>query len=761
MALPQLTDEQRAAALEKAAAARRARAELKDRLKRGGTNLKQVLKDAETNEVFGKMKVSALLEALPKVGKVKAQEIMTELEIAPTRRLRGLGDRQRKVCWRSSTSSESVSEGGGPDTPKAPVVVLSGPSAVGKSTIVRCLRDQIPDLHFSVSVTTRAPRPGEVDGVDYSFVTPEEFQQLNLEAAGDTDMYAISLTAGILYSFDYAGGVANADDFDGQPGENISFLRMYDSGGNLVELNVNYKTFLTYAPTQSGTYYLSVDPVDPAMTGGYTIDVSSQSLAGLDPLDTIYWRSANNVPFIDTDSDGVGDTAYVYFAPAGENFGEKADDGVTLMTTYGWTDWQIAGVMSALEQYSHILGTHYVITDDVNQATFRLLTTTSDLFGAYAYPQDPVFGTQQGILVFAEDYAGFGDDPASLSPGGLAYEEVLHEFGHSHGLAHPQDDGGGSEIMPGVRNYFDFGAFDLNQGIYTVMSYNFGWEGDPDGYPLTFDYSFQATLSALDIAVLQQRYGVHAYNTGDNIYTLPDVNADGTSYQTIWDTGGIDALVYSGSRDARIDLTAATLDYSPTGAGVVSYAQGIFGGYTIANGVVIENAAGSSGNDVLIGNDADNVLTGNAGDDTLLGRGGDDNLIGGDGFDIISLGAGNDVFVDQLGARMSTKLGSMSVDVITDLNGSDDLIDLSAFGMAFDFHGTGNNSHAGDLTYKVYGSVTGAENALGIDIDGHPGAGGVSGPVTVMFGNIDGGKPDFAIILLNTSSVATDEFIFA
>jgi guanylate kinase len=58
------------------------------------------------------------------------------------------------------------------------VVVLSGPSAVGKSTVVRCLRDRIPDLHFSVSVTTRAPRPGEVDGVDYSFVTAERFQQL-------------------------------------------------------------------------------------------------------------------------------------------------------------------------------------------------------------------------------------------------------------------------------------------------------------------------------------------------------------------------------------------------------------------------------------------------------------------------------------------------------------------------------------------------------------------------------------------------------
>src|SRR5262245_1399775 len=58
------------------------------------------------------------------------------------------------------------------------VVVLSGPSAVGKSTVVRCLREKVPDLHFSVSVTTRAPRPGEVDGVDYTFVTAERFQQL-------------------------------------------------------------------------------------------------------------------------------------------------------------------------------------------------------------------------------------------------------------------------------------------------------------------------------------------------------------------------------------------------------------------------------------------------------------------------------------------------------------------------------------------------------------------------------------------------------
>ncbi|MDV3124850.1 guanylate kinase [Mycobacterium sp. 21AC1] len=60
----------------------------------------------------------------------------------------------------------------------APVVVLSGPSAVGKSSVIRCLRERLPDLYFSVSVTTRAPRPGEVDGVDYTFVTAPQFQQL-------------------------------------------------------------------------------------------------------------------------------------------------------------------------------------------------------------------------------------------------------------------------------------------------------------------------------------------------------------------------------------------------------------------------------------------------------------------------------------------------------------------------------------------------------------------------------------------------------
>lgn len=94
MALPSLTPEQRAAALAKAAEARRERAEVKNRLKHSGASLTEVLKEGETNEVIGKMKVSALLESLPGVGKVRAAQIMERIGIAENRRVRGLGANQ-------------------------------------------------------------------------------------------------------------------------------------------------------------------------------------------------------------------------------------------------------------------------------------------------------------------------------------------------------------------------------------------------------------------------------------------------------------------------------------------------------------------------------------------------------------------------------------------------------------------------------------------------------------------------------------------
>lgn len=98
MALPPLTPEQREAALQKAADARRERAAIKARLKdsagRRGEEIRKVLEEAEVNEVVGRLRVAALLEALPGVGKVKAQQIMEEIGISPSRKIRGLGSHQ-------------------------------------------------------------------------------------------------------------------------------------------------------------------------------------------------------------------------------------------------------------------------------------------------------------------------------------------------------------------------------------------------------------------------------------------------------------------------------------------------------------------------------------------------------------------------------------------------------------------------------------------------------------------------------------------
>lgn len=94
MALPELTPEERQAALEKAAHARRARAEVKNRLRHSGASLQDVLTEARESEAVAKIKVMDLLQAMPGIGKITAVEIMERLKIAPSRRLRGLGQNQ-------------------------------------------------------------------------------------------------------------------------------------------------------------------------------------------------------------------------------------------------------------------------------------------------------------------------------------------------------------------------------------------------------------------------------------------------------------------------------------------------------------------------------------------------------------------------------------------------------------------------------------------------------------------------------------------
>jgi hypothetical protein len=125
MALPQLTEEQRKQALEKAAEARRKRAEIKQQLKNGTLSLPQVLSQPD-NETIGKMKVASVLESLPGVGKVRARKIMERLDISSTRRIRGLGAKQKEALLgefgaRAPEGGGGMGGGGGGmSTPPAP-----------------------------------------------------------------------------------------------------------------------------------------------------------------------------------------------------------------------------------------------------------------------------------------------------------------------------------------------------------------------------------------------------------------------------------------------------------------------------------------------------------------------------------------------------------------------------------------------------------------------------------------------------------------
>ena len=178
MALPPLTPEQRAAALEKAAVARRERAAVKNRLKHSGGRLGEVITDGKANEVIGKMKVSALLESMPGVGRVRARQIMEEVGISESRRVRGLGanqvaaaDRFEVVCRRPRI----VSRGTPPAAPHRPR--RTDGRRQGHHRGLRP-RSTSPRSGSPSRRRPASPRPGEVDGVHYHFVTTREFERM-------------------------------------------------------------------------------------------------------------------------------------------------------------------------------------------------------------------------------------------------------------------------------------------------------------------------------------------------------------------------------------------------------------------------------------------------------------------------------------------------------------------------------------------------------------------------------------------------------
>jgi Ca2+-binding RTX toxin-like protein len=615
---------------------------------------------------------------------------------------------------------------------------------VTATTVLILTPDDIPDSTSTTHSIT-------VDG-------PHIVSTIN--TIGDQDFFRVDLQAGRSYEIgEYlvTGGPSGVPLSD-------AYIEIYDAAGNLLtsadgggpNTPSGLDALATFAPETSGTYFINARAFDQDGTNGTTGDsVGDYELFVNDVTDQPHY-----VPYYDIDSPlnsidwgtqvdrtsrnpdgqegprptgneytGVGWNPYgiegknvitVYFAKAGDIFIDEdptTPGSTDTMVAKGMADWEKQAFWNALHLYEQVADVTFVEVGSRAEADFKFITyigtpgAGASLLGRMSPPGEE----NEGQAEFNAGDARWTEE--GLQPGGFYFPTLLHELGHGMGMAHPHDNGGHSSIMRGAGGGTagiggGIGDYELSQQVYTVMSYNDGYASSPYGQPRSGgitgtqvdQYGWVASLSPLDIAVIQDKYGVNEeWATGNDTYTIKDYNGPGNSYTSIWDSAGTDQIVYGGAQDANIDLRPATLQYEWGGGGWVSYAWGLYGGFTIANGVTIENAVSGSGNDTLTGNEAANRLEANAGNDTLVGNGGGDTLVGGAGKDTLTGGVGNDIFLFQ--ANNDSAAG-LNRDVITDFAKGSDLIDLSALN-ASKFIGTSLFSgQAGEVRYASFDGGT-------------------------------------------------------
>lgn len=167
----------RIAASQKAVAARRARASLKRDIANRVVTPQEVTRRAyaDASSAPGTLRVTEFLTAIPAIGEGKRDRILAELAISSVKRLGGLGARQRRDIgqWLDERLPEAQ-----PRAHRSRLLVLAGPTAVGKGTVATHIKQNHPEIHLSVSATTRAPRPGEVEAEHYFFVDDAEFDRM-------------------------------------------------------------------------------------------------------------------------------------------------------------------------------------------------------------------------------------------------------------------------------------------------------------------------------------------------------------------------------------------------------------------------------------------------------------------------------------------------------------------------------------------------------------------------------------------------------
>ena len=369
-------------------------------------------------------------------------------------------------------------------------------------------------------------------------------------------------------------------------------------------------------------------------------------------------------------------------------------------TVDNWTAQEQDDFLQALQDYASVCGLTFQQASSATTANIVWWLDPNALGdGLLGLSEVPAQVPDGQLWQYFND-TPWTEDPNQLSFGGDGNDTIVHELGHTLGMAHPFDGGAepDSSNFPGIPvgadPFTSLGTDEQNQNAFTIMSYTEGWTGAPP-FPPGPDYGTQGALGAFDIAAMQTLYGANdAYNAGDDTYNLPQANAPGTGWSCIWDGGGVNTISNAGSNlNCTIDLQAAPLIGADAG-GFVSWAYAgtpfaadyvpIQGGYTIAAGVVIQDAIGGNGNDLLIGGANPNVaytFTGGGGDDRIIGGAGNNNTAVYSGpqsaYALVQNGDGSWTITDQ---RPGSPDGTDTLQNIQDVKFADDLFILPLTG---------------------------------------------------------------------------------